>query len=143
MKPLQVLLALFACAFLPLHAASLKDLTYATTDGKISIIDCDRAAKGNLVIPDTIEGKPVTSIRGDTFADSGLASITIPDSVTTIRGSAFRRCGLESIEIGNGVTSIGSYTFLDSHRLTSITIPDSVEIIGDGALCGVWKYGWG
>ena len=64
MRLLQALLAFFAYAFLPLHAASLKDLTYATTDGKISITDCDGAAKGKLVIPDTIEGKPVTKIGG-------------------------------------------------------------------------------
>ena len=67
MRLLQALLAFFAYAFLPLHAASLKDLTYATTDGKISITDCDGAAKGKLVIPDAIEGKPVTSTRWFTF----------------------------------------------------------------------------
>ena len=115
MKPLQAFLALFACSFLPLHAASLKDLTYATTDGKISINRCDRAAKGNLVIPDTIEGKPVAKIGGDAFRDcASLTSITIPDVVTSIGSSAFRGCA----------------------SLTSITIPDSVEIIGGLAFAG-------
>jgi hypothetical protein len=115
MKPLQALLALFACVFLPLHAASLADLTYATTDGKISITNCDTAAKGKLVIPDTIDGKPVTKIGGDTFRScASLTSITIPD----------------------GITSIGSSAFLDCTSLTNITIPDSVEIIGDGAFAG-------
>jgi hypothetical protein len=115
MKLLQALLALFACAFLPLHAASLADLTYATTDGKISITNCDTAAKGKLVIPDTIDGKPVTKIGGDTFRScASLTSITIPD----------------------GITSIGSSAFLDCTSLTNITIPDSVEIIGDGAFAG-------
>ncbi len=48
MKPLQALLALFALAFLPLHAASLDDLTYTTTDGEVTITDCDTAATGEL-----------------------------------------------------------------------------------------------
>ena len=115
MKPLQALLTLSAFAFLPLHAASLADLTYATTDGKISITDCDGAAKGKLVIPATIDGKPVTKIGGGAFRGcASLTSITIPD----------------------GITSIGSYASLVCSNLTSITIPDSVEIIGDGAFAG-------
>ena len=63
MKLLQSLLAFFAFAFLPLHAASLDDLTYTTTDGKVTITGCDTAATGELVIPATIEGNPVTSIN--------------------------------------------------------------------------------
>ena len=115
MKTLQVLIALFACAFLPLHAASLKDLTYATADGKISITDCDGAAKGKLVIPDTIDGKPVTSIRGDTFRDC---------------------TSLTSVTIGNGVNSIERNAFLGCTSLASINIPNSVEFIGTGAFSG-------
>ena len=35
MKPLQALLALFVCAFLPLYAADVSDLTYTTTGGEV------------------------------------------------------------------------------------------------------------
>ncbi|MDC0267532.1 hypothetical protein OAK41_03255, partial [Akkermansiaceae bacterium] len=67
--PLQALLAFFACAFLPLHAASLADLTYTTAGGKVAITDCDTAATGELVIPPTIEGNPVTSIEERAFGN--------------------------------------------------------------------------
>ena len=67
MKLLQALLALFACAFLPLHAASLDDLTWTTTEGEVTITDCIESAAGELVIPDTIGGKPVTSIGERAF----------------------------------------------------------------------------
>ncbi|MDB4401238.1 leucine-rich repeat domain-containing protein, partial [Akkermansiaceae bacterium] len=77
MKPIQVLLALFAFAFLPLHAASLDDLTWTTTGGEVTITDCDEAATGELVIPATIGGNPVTSIGIDTFRScTSLTSIT-------------------------------------------------------------------
>jgi len=46
MKSLQALLALFGCAFLPLHAGQFGDLTYITTNGgqEVTITDCDTAA---------------------------------------------------------------------------------------------------
>ena len=74
MKPIQALLALFACAFLPLHAASLDDLTWTTTGGEVTITDCKSGASGELVIPNTIEGNPVTSIGG-LLSDAGLKAV--------------------------------------------------------------------
>tara|TARA_B100000927_G_scaffold145042_1_gene117102 strand:+ start:133 stop:423 length:291 start_codon:yes stop_codon:yes gene_type:complete len=66
-KSCQALLAAFVCAVLPLHAADLSDLIYTTTDVNVTITDCKTTASGVLVIPDTIEGKPVTSIGGAAF----------------------------------------------------------------------------
>ncbi len=147
----------FVFTALPLHAADLSDLTFSTTNGEVTITDCDPAATGELVIPDNIEGSPVTSIgewafnrsrlTSITIPDSvtsigneafglctRLTSITIPDSVTTIGDGAFYRCSaLTSITIGNGVTSIGERAFSSCSDLTSITIPDSVTSIGDSA----------
>ena len=132
MKSLQALLGLFAFAFLPLNAASLADLT---TNGKVTITDCDTAATGELVIPDTIGGNPVTSIGESAFRDCTiLTSITIPDGVTSIGRGAFYNCSsLTSITIGNGVTSIGDFAFYDCNSLTSITLPDGVTSIGKRA----------
>ena len=130
--------ALFVCLSLialPLRAADVNDLTYTTTGGEVTITDCDEAATGELVIPDTIEGNPVTSIEGSTFwGCSSLTNITIPDGVTRIGAAAFLRCSsLTSITIPESVTSIEGSTFAYCTSLTSITIPDSVTSIGDYA----------
>ncbi|MDA7623706.1 leucine-rich repeat domain-containing protein, partial [Akkermansiaceae bacterium] len=131
---LLVLVTLFACAFLPVHAASLDDLGYTTTDGKVTITDCDEAATGELVIPPTIEGNPVTSIGDGAFGNCfTLTNITLPDSVVSIGDYAIAGCfSLASITIGDGVISIGESAFRGS-RLKSITIPNSVTSIGNQA----------
>ncbi|MEJ6725486.1 MAG: leucine-rich repeat domain-containing protein [Akkermansiaceae bacterium] len=138
MKSIQALLALFACAFLPLHAASLDDLKWTTTGGKVTITGCNTTATGELVIPDTIKGNPVTSIGGAAFEScTSLTSITIPDSVTSIGDEAFFRCtSLTSITIPDGVTSIGDFAFENCTSLTSITIGNGVTSIGGSAFYG-------
>ena len=88
-----------------------------------------------VVIPETYEGLPVTSIGAGAFYNcSGLTSVTIPDSVTSIGDYAFVYCdGLTSVTIGDSVTSIGESAFEDCSGLTSVVIPDSVTSIGDHA----------
>ncbi|NBS55200.1 hypothetical protein EBT23_06570, partial [bacterium] len=67
------------------------DFTYTTNNGEVTITGYTGSG-GNLVIPGTIEGNPVTSIGGGAFLGlSSLTSVTIPDSVTSIGGSPRKR----------------------------------------------------
>jgi hypothetical protein len=128
MKPLQALLALFACAFLPLHAASLDDLTWTTTDGEVTITDWETAATGELIIPAIIEGNPVTSIAYRAFYDcTSLTSITIGNSVTSIGDSAFSGCtGLTSVTFMGAAPTVGSEAFSNTPdgAVALVTIED-------------------
>ncbi len=116
---------------------------------------------GDIVIPATIGGVPVTSIGASAFkfafgvktliipegvtsiGDSafencvGLTSITLPESLTSIGSFAFKNCGgLPSIALPSALTSLGNSAFQDCRGLTSITLPASLTSIGASAFQG-------
>lgn len=105
----------------------LEDETVAVTEYK--------GTGTEVVIPDTIEGKAVTSVGAETFSwCAELKQVTIPDSVTEIGRAAFYACtGLEQITIPEGVTTIGDSAFSMCSRLKAVSLPDSVTLIGDAA----------
>ena len=108
---------------------------YTVSNGKATITDCDELISGNIVIPSTLGGYPVTSIGSYSFYNcKSLKNITIPSSVTRISHNAFENCSsLSSITIPNSVTSIGYSVFENCSGLANITIPDSVISIGENA----------
>lgn len=101
-------------------------------DGVTSIGDHTFEYFGSLRsirIPDSF-----TSIGDHAFEYCrNLQSIKLPESVTHIGRNAFLGCiNLQSINIPNGVTKIENYSFGEC-GIRSITIPDSVKSIGEGA----------
>ena len=135
-----IMASLFIIALGVISASAVKEgyLTYSVSNGKATITKCDTSASGELVLPDTLGGYPVTSIGYEAFENcDGLTSITIPDSVTSIDNGAFAGCnGLTSITIPDSVTSIGECAFCYCYRLTSVTIGGSVTSIGNSAFYG-------
>ena len=151
----------------PAEAVSVSPyLHYDIKGDEVIITFCDTKASGSLIIPATIEGKPVTSIGYYAFHNctnltriafgensqlntignhafdrfSSLTSINIPDGVTSIGRASFNLCSaLASITIPDSVTSIGDGALSQCKGLTSITIPDSVTSIGDGAFHNCYK----
>lgn len=97
-----------------------------------------RRVTGDLVIPESYKGKPVTAISSYGFQSCPeLTSVVIPDSVTSLGENMFIDClKLTSVKIGSGVKSIGEAAFAKCTGLTSITIPDSVTSIGKNAFYG-------
>lgn len=131
--PITVLFFLFNCLIVFAQEVP-KDLDYRITDNEVIIRRYEGTAR-TLIIPDTIEGLPVTTIgRFSFYMNRYLESIIIPDSVKRISDNAFTECrALTTVVLGNGVTVIEESAFARARNLTNINIPDSVTTIGNAA----------
>ncbi|MEO5713535.1 MAG: leucine-rich repeat domain-containing protein [Luteolibacter sp.] len=114
------------------------DFTYTDNGTSITITDYPAAAAGAVVIPDTIGGKPVTTIGTSAFqACTGITSVTIAASVTSIGSFAFEGCtALTSVIIPIGVVSIESYTFKGCTAMTTVELPSGLSRIEIGVFSG-------
>lgn len=76
----------------------------------------------------------LTDINTSAFVNSGLTSITIPDTVKNIGENVFKNCtSLKTVTIGKGITTIPKQTFYKCTALESVTIPSTVTEIGQQA----------
>ena len=84
-----------------------------------------------VVIPNEINGKPVTEIGTDAFRNNQkLKTVVFPDSLKSINSHAFQDCAsLESLVIPPGLTQISDYAFLRCKNLRSLKLPDSIKEI--------------
>jgi len=131
--------------------------TYTITNSAATITACS-AIWGEITIPATLGGYPVTAIGNNVFNGfsdltcvtipygvttlgddvfvncTGIIKVNIPDSVTTIGTGTFSCCSsLKSVVIPNGMTSIGIATFNYCYDLTDVLLPDSITSIGTQA----------
>lgn len=73
-------------------------------------------------------------IGSSAFSDSGLKTVTLPNSLTYLGDYAFSNCkDLASISIGTGITEIPYMCFTGCNALTSVDLPEHVTSIGGGA----------
>jgi len=98
---------------------------------------------GNVVIEGTVtlNGKTYTvdKIVNGAFRESGLKSISLPDSITTIEAYAFMDSGLEmsDIKLPSNLTTIGQYAFQGTTLTGKLVIPENVNRIEDYAFLDV------
>jgi len=90
---------------------------------------------GNVIIPATYLGYPVTSIGCEAFAGcNGITNIVIPDSITDIGIEAFVDCmGLTSVAIPASVVTMEICPFMECFNLTNISVDSSNQYFASSA----------
>ena len=106
-------------------------------DGNITITGYDEhlvpATDFALVIPDAIDGAPVTAIANSAFRyKSAITSVTIGRNVTTIGTYAFADCAnLTSATMAGDINieTVSDHLFYNTPKLESFIVPKSVKTI--------------
>ena len=113
-------------------AANNSVLSFSSNGSGVEVFSCDVNAEGEVVIPETYNGKTVTGIAPSAFLNcEKIEKVIIPDTVTYIGDSAFERClALKEIAVPYGVTKINDHVFTDCISLQKVTLPDSIKSIG-------------
>ena len=109
-------------------------IAYSVVDGSARITGIGTyslaANSGALIIPATIGGYSVAEIGSYAFQGVfALKSVSIPSSVSKINSEAFRQSGLTSITIPNSVTTMGAYVFYLANSLSSVTLSNTITSI--------------
>jgi uncharacterized repeat protein (TIGR02543 family) len=90
-------------------------------------------ATGDIIIPATYLGLPVTKIADNAFDRFGnpwlLTSMVIPEGIKIIGQNAFRSYSLTSISLPSTIERIEAYAFTFA-QITTIHIPAHVSFIG-------------
>ena len=160
-KASAVIIALIIAAMsliIPVSAAGESYLTIVENGAGASVTKCITEARGEINIPETYNGLPVTQINKNAFKGCTLVTrVTVPESVTKVGSNAFDGCtalesvefagtvctfdpavfihcsSLESITLPSGLTTIPNEAFSDCTSLTQIDIPSTVTLIGTEA----------
>lgn len=163
-----LLLVLGISIFTPVisQAEENSTYTYYVDDGEAIITGLTYEVGNNLdklVLPDTLDGFPVTTINNFALSGRGIREIVIPDSVVyigygafsgnadlrsvelpanlkAIEGNVFSSCtNLTTVKMGNKIESIGNGAFEGCYSLKKIAIPDSVTQIASYAFANCYK----
>ena len=81
----------------------------------------------------------MVKIEDYVFYNTGITSITIPDSVTSLGISAFSNCAsLESATLGNGLTKVDKWLFRNCSSLKDVTLGENIQKVDNFAFaeCG-------
>lgn len=116
--------------------------------GEYAFYNCDKLTGvelgGSITAVETVEGEVKETeykIPSHAFTSTGVQSITVPSGITEVGEYAFYDCPLNKdpyISLQEGLATIGDYAFgkndaAPNTMMTSLTIPSSVESIGDHA----------
>ena len=102
-------------------------------DGSALIVDW-RGQDSEVVIPEELDGIPVTAVGPAFIANRNITKVVMPDSVTDLWTGSFCGCTrLREIRLSENLRAVKEKTFMGCASLQEIRLPDSVTLIGKNA----------
>lgn len=113
---------------------------YKEVGDEVTVVYCNAGYTGDIVVPDTYNGKPVTAIGDGAFSnllvgENVSRKITLPKTIKKIGFMSFGLSRISEINI-NELTNleyIGAYAFMGTSISGDIVLPDSVKYVGASA----------
>ncbi|MDR1893659.1 MAG: leucine-rich repeat domain-containing protein, partial [Spirochaetales bacterium] len=101
------------------------------------------AEKNNLILPETLGGRPVTALASEAFRYThSLKSVYLPPGLTTIGWGAFANCsGLEKIVIDGPLEYLPSSCFFECTALKEIRLPPGLKELRTSAFNNCFSLG--
>ena len=98
---------------------------YILSDGKATLTKYDGLG-GNVVIPSTLDGYPVTAIGNNAFKDkTNITAVTVPEGVTSIAQNAFKNCSnLETVTLPSTIETVGENAFYGCDKISAVNVAD-------------------
>ncbi|MDI9401811.1 MAG: leucine-rich repeat domain-containing protein [Limisphaerales bacterium] len=111
---------------------------YPTGKGSAKKRSVRKVGEKNLVIPETLDGLPVTEIADRAFFCAfDLENVWLPETVTRLGEAAFMYCtSLSYIELPENLSYISSGTFRHCHSLEEIALGEKISYLGSFAFDG-------
>lgn len=115
--------------------AGLKETVSGDFDSYEEELEAQMQQKKHVVIPDEIDGMPVTGISEYAFYRcSDILSVVLPKNLKEIGTDAFNGCSsITSIEIPEGVTEIPYWGFAGCEALETVKLPSTLTYVGPQA----------
>ncbi len=88
---------------------------------------------GELIVPATYKGLPVTEVGDFAFSDLNAQKIVLPESVQRVGYQAFSHCSAKEIVLPQTMQSLGDGAFYCCYNLEKINLPDGIERVGSMA----------
>ena len=108
---------------------SSKCFNYTNEGESISIDGFNCQGLINLVIPEKIDGLPVTKINDLAISSYGIKKLELPKSINYIGDRAFRENKLKKVVIPNNSVYLNKDAFMDN-KLSELVLPDSTKLSG-------------
>lgn len=105
------------------------DFAYTADGGEVTITDYIGTSE-HVLIPDTIDGLPVTALADKAFYEKTVTTVVVPDSVTEIGAACFSGDNyLVSLTLPDGLAELPYGALESCMRLYDFDLPQSLEKI--------------